>query len=92
MRHAFRFIRRITSYNVCYTKLLRTGLVIITSGAWTAGVSGAALTSQAFASSLPVWGNYLVALSLALFAFTTIIGWSVYGERCVTYLFRNNFV
>ena len=64
-----------------------TGLVIITSGAWTAGVSGAALTSQAFATTLPVWGNYLVAVSLALFAFTTIIGWSVYGERCVTYLF-----
>lgn len=64
-----------------------TGLVIITAGSWTSGESGAALTSLAFANSLPGWGNYLVAIALALFAFTTIIGWSVYGERCITYLF-----
>ena len=64
-----------------------TGLVIISSGAWTSGESGAALTSMAFSSALPSVGNYLVAIALALFAFTTIIGWSLYGERCVTYLF-----
>lgn len=64
-----------------------TGLVIIISGAWTSGESGAALTSLAFANSLPGWGNYIVAISLAIFAFTTIIGWSLYGERCVEFLF-----
>ncbi|BBB26881.1 alanine/glycine:cation symporter family protein [Amphritea japonica] len=64
-----------------------TGLVIITSGEWTSGVSGAALTSAAFAQALPGLGNYLVAISLAIFAFTTIIGWSFYGERCVEFLF-----
>lgn len=64
-----------------------TGLVIITSGVWTSGESGAALTSAAFADALPGLGNYLVAISLAVFAFTTIIGWSFYGERCVEYLF-----
>jgi len=64
-----------------------TGLVIITSGTWTQGDSGAALTSAAFAQTLPTLGNYVVAIGLALFAFTTIIGWSVYGERCVEYLF-----
>ena len=64
-----------------------TGLVIITSGAWTSGVSGAALTSDAFALALPGVGNYIVAISLAIFAFTTILGWSFYGERCVVYLF-----
>lgn len=63
-----------------------TGLVIITSGVWTSGVSGAALTSAAFAEALPGVGNYIVAISLAIFAFTTILGWSVYGERCVVYL------
>ncbi|SIQ37854.1 alanine or glycine:cation symporter, AGCS family [Marinobacterium stanieri] len=51
-----------------------TGLVIVSSGAWTGGESGAALTSQAFATALPSFGNYLVAISLAVFAFTTIIG------------------
>ena len=64
-----------------------TGLVIVISGAWTAGESGAALTSAAFDQVLPGWGGYLVAISLAVFAFTTIVGWSVYGERCAEYLF-----
>ncbi len=64
-----------------------TGLVIITSGAWTSGESGAALTASAFALALPGVGNYLVAIALAIFAFTTILGWSLYGERCAEYLF-----
>lgn len=64
-----------------------TGLVIIMSGAWTSGVSGAALTSDAFAILLPGVGNYIVAFSLAIFAFTTILGWSFYGERSMVYLF-----
>lgn len=64
-----------------------TGLVIVSSGAWTSGESGAALTSAAFADALPGLGNYLVAISLAIFAFTTIIGWSFYGEKCVEFLF-----
>ncbi|PVZ63464.1 alanine/glycine:cation symporter family protein [Pelagibaculum spongiae] len=63
-----------------------TGLVIITSGAWTSGESGAALTSMAFAQALPGVGNYLIAISLSIFAFTTILGWSFYGERCMIYL------
>lgn len=64
-----------------------TGLVIISSGAWTSGETGAALTSLAFESGLPGFGNYVVAISLAIFAFTTIIGWSFYGERCIEFLF-----
>lgn len=64
-----------------------TGLVIITSGVWTSGVSGAALTSAAFGAALPGMGNYVVAIALAIFAFTTILGWSFYGERCAEYLF-----
>jgi AGCS family alanine or glycine:cation symporter len=64
-----------------------TGLVIVTSGVWTSGESGAALTSAAFGAALPSFGNYLVAISLAIFAFTTILGWSFYGERCAEYLF-----
>ncbi len=64
-----------------------TGLVILVSGEWTSGVNGAALSSQAFASILPSVGAEIVSLSLAVFAFTTIIGWSVYGERCAQFLF-----
>lgn len=64
-----------------------TGLVIITSGAWTSGKEGAVLSSLAFETSLPNIGADMVTIGLTLFAFTTILGWSVYGERCVEYLF-----
>jgi AGCS family alanine or glycine:cation symporter len=62
-----------------------TGLVIITSGALDSGTTGAKLTQQAFETSMPGFGGMLVTISLAIFAFTTILGWSVYGERCVEY-------
>lgn len=62
-----------------------TGLVIVIMGVWDTGVSGASLTSMAFAQALP-GGEYVVTLGLCLFAFTTIIGWSFYGERCVVFL------
>jgi AGCS family alanine or glycine:cation symporter len=64
-----------------------TGLVIITSGTWTSGESGAALTSMAFSQALPGVGDYIVAIALAVFAFTTLLGWSFYGERSVEFLF-----
>ena len=63
-----------------------TGLAIITSGAWTGGETGAALTSAAFETTLPGIGGHMVAIALAIFAFTTILGWSFYGEKCVEYL------
>ncbi|NKN33664.1 alanine/glycine:cation symporter family protein [Marichromatium bheemlicum] len=64
-----------------------TGLVIMVTGAWTSGETGASLSAAAFGAGLPGVGGYVVALGLALFAFTTILGWSVYGERCIEYLF-----
>ncbi len=63
-----------------------TALVILTSGAWTSGENGAALTSLAFGNSIP-GGEYIVTIALAVFAFTTILGWSYYGERCWQFLF-----
>jgi alanine or glycine:cation symporter, AGCS family len=64
-----------------------TGLVIITTGAWTAGENGAALTQHAFREGLPgEWGGWIVAVSLAMFAFSTILGWSYYGEKAIEYL------
>ena len=72
-----------------------TALVILTSGAWTltgadgGGLTGVVLTSAAFQSSMP-GGQYIVTVALAVFAFTTILGWSYYGERCWQYLFSEN--
>ncbi|MEZ9820785.1 alanine/glycine:cation symporter family protein [Shewanella sp. 10N.286.45.A1] len=63
-----------------------TGLAIIVSGAWTSGENGAALTSFAFSHAFPM-GNYVVAIALSVFAFTTILGWSFYCEKCVQFLF-----
>ncbi|MDT8446394.1 MAG: sodium:alanine symporter family protein [bacterium] len=63
-----------------------TGLVILVSGAWTSGETGAALSSMAFGRGLGPTGEWIVALGLALFAFTTLIGWSYYGEKAVEYL------
>lgn len=63
-----------------------TGLAIITSGVLTSGESGAALTSLAFETTLPGFGGSMIAIALSIFAFTTIIGWSYYGEKCVGYL------
>lgn len=68
-----------------------TALCIITSGAWTSGESGAPLTSMAFASTYG-GGNYVVAISLAVFSFTTLLGWSYYGERCWQFLFHEKSI
>ncbi|MBE8167265.1 MAG: sodium:alanine symporter family protein [Shewanella sp.] len=62
-----------------------TGLAIVVSGEWTSGATGAELTSNAFATAIP-GGNYLVAVALSVFAFTTILGWSLYSEKCIQYL------
>ena len=61
-----------------------TGLVIITTGAWELGAEDAgAMTSEAFSRGLPgEWGGYIVAISIVFFAFSTMLGWSYYGERC----------
>jgi AGCS family alanine or glycine:cation symporter len=64
-----------------------TALVIVLTGAWTSGASGASLSSAAFGQALPGFGEWVVTLGLIVFAFTTMLGWSVYGERCVEYLF-----
>jgi AGCS family alanine or glycine:cation symporter len=64
-----------------------TGLAIIATGAWTSGLDGAALTQRTFSTGLPgTWGGLIVAVSLSMFAFSTILGWSYYGERSAEYL------
>lgn len=62
-----------------------TALAIMVSGLWNSGVTGAALTTQAFNEAIP-GGGYIVSIGIMLFAFSTILGWSYYGERCAEYL------
>ena len=64
-----------------------TGFAILVTGEWTAvGAQGASLTARAFETALPGVGSAIVAISLVMFAFTTILGWDYYGERCLEYL------
>ncbi len=63
-----------------------TGLAILTTDVWIGGERGATLTTQAFEAALPGFGGMLVSVALALFAFTTMLGWSYYGERCLEFL------
>lgn len=63
-----------------------TGLVLIVTGAWRSGLKGAALSSAAFATAFPGFGAQFLSIALAVFAFTTILGWAYYGEKCWEYL------
>jgi AGCS family alanine or glycine:cation symporter len=64
-----------------------TALVIVLTGAWSSGETGAALSTLAFNTAIPGWGGFIVVFGLVVFAFTTILGWSYYGERCAEFLF-----
>ncbi|ASW44494.1 alanine/glycine:cation symporter family protein [Clostridium isatidis] len=65
-----------------------TGIVIILTGMYEGNLEGTALTTAAFKAGIPLGnlGVYIVNLGLIFFAFTTIIGWNYYGERCIEYL------
>ena len=63
-----------------------TGLTLVVTGVWCGMENGAALTNAAFTSAFPVFGGYMLLVGLVLFAFTTILGWNYYGERCMIYL------
>lgn len=63
-----------------------TGFVILLTGTWANGLGGAGLSTQAFEQAIP-YGGLVVSIGLAVFAFTTILGWSYYCERCLVFLF-----
>lgn len=70
-----------------------TGLVILSSGLWTSGENGAALSAIAFEGGMPAdIGADVVAISLAFFAYSTLLGWSYYGEKAIEYLFAERAV
>ncbi|MED5389212.1 MAG: sodium:alanine symporter family protein [Pseudomonadota bacterium] len=69
-----------------------TGLAIVSSGAWTSGEEGAPLSALAFSSTFGDFGNVIVAGGLAIFAFTTLLGWSLYSERCTQFLFGDRAI
>jgi len=66
-----------------------TGLAIMVTGVWQGGLRGAPLTLAAFEAGLPGIGQYIVAIGMTLFAFSTVIGWAWYGEKCTEYVLGN---
>jgi len=69
-----------------------TALVIIMTGAFKEGLTGADLTARAFDQGLPGPGGYVVAIGIMFFAFSTVISWSYYGDRAVEYIFGSRMV
>ncbi len=70
-----------------------TGLSIVMMGSWDMGMDGVAVTNHAFQNGLPFSNevaSFILMLCLVFFAFTTILGWNYYGERCIEYLFKGN--
>ena len=66
-----------------------TGLSIVISGTWNVGLEGVAVPTKAFQMGMPfppVVPSFILMLCLVFFAFTTILGWNYYGERCLEYL------
>ena len=70
-----------------------TALTLVSSGVWVSGETGVALTMQAFSTGLHGnWGDLIVTLGSVTFAFSTILGWEYYGEKCFEYLYGNKWV
>ena len=70
-----------------------TALALASSGVWVSGETGVALTMRAFSGSLSGnWGNLLVSISAMTFAFSSILAWEYYGEKCFEYLFGATWV
>jgi len=70
-----------------------TGLCIMVTGAWDMGLEGVAVTTKAFQLGMPFpneVGACILMVCLVFFAFTTILGWDYYSERCLEYLTKNN--
>ena len=64
-----------------------TGLVILVTDTWASGANGAALSARAFETGLPgTWGDIVVTGGILLFSYSTLIGWSYYGETGIVYL------
>ncbi|MBT3508680.1 MAG: sodium:alanine symporter family protein [Nitrospina sp.] len=70
-----------------------TAMALASTGVWVSGETGVALTLQAFSAGLPGnWGHFIVTLSAITFAFSSILAWEYYGEKCFEYLFGDNWV
>ena len=64
-----------------------TGITLVMGGLYAGGETGAVLTSQTFEQYLPGFGSWIVTIGIILFAYSTVLGWAYYGEKCFEYLF-----
>ena len=66
-----------------------TGLAFLVTGQWSGSLEGSPMTQAAFSSVFGTFGEIALTLSLVLFAFATVLGWSYYGERCFEFIFKS---
>ncbi|PAD68847.1 sodium:alanine symporter family protein [Bacillus sp. 7586-K] len=69
-----------------------TGITVVMGDLYSSGAEGNALTSMTFEHFLGPIGSYVVAIGMLLFAYSTILGWSYYGEKCISYLFNESAI
>jgi AGCS family alanine or glycine:cation symporter len=69
-----------------------TGLVLAVTNVWPSGQTGASLTTLAFETGLPGVGGLVVTIGIVLFAYSTVLGWAYYGEKCAEYLFGSRIL
>lgn len=69
-----------------------TGIILVMGGLYTSGSTGASLTTETFTALLPGPGGWIVTIGLIFFAYSTILGWGYYGEKCATYLLGEKYV
>lgn len=70
-----------------------TGITLVMGGMYTkSDLSGAALTTETFEQMLPGFGGWIVTIGIILFAYSTVLGWAYYGEKCFEYLFGSNSI
>lgn len=66
-----------------------TALVLLSSGLWNSGVSDTSMAAAAFAQAFGTYGGYFISIATTLFAISTLLGWSMYGENSIQYLSKN---
>ncbi|HPO03009.1 MAG TPA: alanine:cation symporter family protein, partial [Treponemataceae bacterium] len=69
-----------------------TGIILVMGGEYETGLKGAELTMSSFRIFVGGIGPYIVTIGLFLFAYSTVLGWSYYGERCINYLFGQRLI
>jgi AGCS family alanine or glycine:cation symporter len=83
-------IAMVDVFVITFVTCTMTALVVTVTGQWSSGLESTPLVAEAFKTSIPVVGGWMVAISSVLFGYSNLIGWAYYGELCFAFIFRSN--